>query len=202
MELTLFGESLFDALERFDESLLPLGLYSSEEQQHGPKKLWRYQEWEGALVPHFKAHGCRIGKMHGRDAHSYRAQVQLPGGDKVALDVVKHSGIKVRHYGSAYHVDKHESRAARWGQTDLSGHISALWKHMSLETWNCRARVLLFIGFDKAARPLERELELLQHDLRWSEKNVHFLTRTWPDKAARGFGVRLAAWVRFVPEGE
>jgi hypothetical protein len=80
----------------------------------------------------------------------------------------------------------------------LRSHISNLWRPNDAlaNEMNIQARLLVFIGFDKSQRPLERQLSQLQQQLKWDEKAVSYRTRSWPDKAGRGFGVRLSVWAR------
>jgi len=204
MQLPEFCNGLFDALEKYDTDILPLGLYASDDLAESAPKKPHFQEWQGAIVPYLQSQKCQFSSVDGRGKyHHYDALVKAPESGNIALRVVKFSNIKVRQYGSGYHVDKHENRPERWQKTDLSGHISRLWKQniggFFAGSWaQTPTRILLFIGFDKAQRPLERELTALHEELHWEKKDVLYLTRSWPDKADRGFGVRLALWARNV----
>jgi hypothetical protein len=203
MELSELCNGLFDALAEFDDKIQPLGLYASDELVKGQQNRPQYQEWQGAIVPFLESHECLFScyLTQQRKYHSYNASLHVPGLGGTYLRVVKFSNIKVRKYGSGFHVDNRENRRERWEKIDLSGHISSLWKQPNFNWFATDAepnqsRLLLFIGFDKTQRPLERELSELQQLLHWDRKEVLYLTRTWPDKAGRGFGVRLAAWAR------
>jgi hypothetical protein len=175
MNLNDVCAGLLEALQKFDEDTLPLGLYASDELvEQSPKRPY-FQEWKGAIEPFLSAHKLRPELLRywsprKQSKHGYRAAFVLPDAGNVALQVVKFSNIKVRKYGSAYHVDKHENRAARWSDIDLSGHISSLWKQPDWFSYRAHAQMLLFIGFDKAQRPLEAELSALHRDLNWEKR--------------------------------
>ncbi|HEX8552023.1 MAG TPA: hypothetical protein VF681_10775 [Abditibacteriaceae bacterium] len=197
MTLSELCEGALSSLEAFDEATAPLGLYASDELIASAQPKARYLEWSRAIQPYLRALGaaCPNNSSLSRNRLSAHADVPIMG--TVGFSLVKFSQIKVRKYGSAYHVDKHEDRKERWKETDLSGTISSLWKdptHWS--NFQEHAHVVVFIGFDKATRPLERELSELQATLRWQEKNVDYATRTFEDKVGRGFGIRLATWAR------
>jgi hypothetical protein len=193
MDLITIGEKLFDVLEQFDTDILPLGLYASDDLVEGKKQKPRHQELHKAIFPYFLSQGFSE-EFYFRDNYASCSSFKTPDGGVIGLTVVKFSSIKVQKYGSGYHVDKHEDRKHRWEQADLSGHISALWKQPDMFDSELEARLLLFIGFDKSQRPFERELVELEQTLKWNEKNVCYLTRTWLDKAERGFSVRLSFW--------
>ncbi|BAU14581.1 hypothetical protein LEP3755_51300 [Leptolyngbya sp. NIES-3755] len=211
MELATLCNTLLAILEQFDETVLPLGLYACDDlvEAEPQSKPSRYQEWHKAIAPYLKMQGYSVGnprvQMESnssgkfRPKHSmYRTRFQTPAFGVVNCTVIRFSKIKVRKYGSAYRVDIHEERAERWKETDVSGHISNLWKQPELGK-DRYVELVLVIGFDKAQDPLGRELLELQRDLKWEEKKVVYLTRVWQDKADRGFGVRLGAWARTIP---
>lgn len=199
MNLNDVCAGLFAALEKFDEDTLPLGLYASDELVEAPAKCPHFHEWQGAIKPFLQTQKCNPTRLQWpREKYGYYVTYRQPEMGNVALYVLKFSNIKVRKYGSAYHVDKHENRTERWREVDLPGHIGNLWKQPDWFTIRAQAQVLLFIGFDKAQRPLEAELKALHSSLRWENKGVDYQTVTWPDKAARGFGVRLACWSKLI----
>ena len=187
-----------NSLEQFDSEILPLGLYASDELVEGKNLKPRYQEWKGALVPFLKSQGYPASGFYPLNSYASKATCEIPEIGQVSIVLVKFSNIKVRKYGSGYYVDKREDRAQRWERVDLSRHISQLWKQHNdfSEYFKIRAQILLFAGFDKSQRPLESELRELHTSLKWENKGVSYSTRTWQDKAKRGFGVRLAVWSR------
>lgn len=76
--------------------------------------------------------------------------------------------------------------------------IAALWDSSD----DARLRLLLFIGFDRAQRPFERELsELKPHQTRASH-DIEFFERTWDDSMGRGFKVKAALWAHRVQRGD
>ncbi len=188
-------DGLFNALEQFDRTVLPLGLYASDDLVEGKKIGSTFQEWKGAIAPYLAAQGYPAEGMYQyhptrRSKYFYSSSFLVPDLGLIGLKVVKFSNIKVRKYGSGYQVDKHENREYRWQEVDLGGHISNLWKQQV----TFAAQILLFIGFDKGQRPLDHELFELHEGLNWENKGVADQSRTWSDKAQRGFGVRLTAW--------
>jgi hypothetical protein len=197
MNLTELCNGVLSSLEIFDEATAPLGLYASDELVASAKPKARYLEWSSAIQAYLRGIGAACPHNSSLSRNCLQSYATVPELGKVGFTLVKFSKIKVRKYGSAYHVDKHEDREGRWNETDLSGIVSSLWKHNTdWSNYNEHAHIVVFIGFDKAQRPLERELTELQATLRWHEKNVEYTTRAFEDKAGRGFGIRLAAWAR------
>ena len=122
----------------------------------------------------------------------------LPDFGFTSLQMVRTSNIKVRQYGSKYHVDKHENFDERWGALSMDKAIAALW---SSGNSGVPLRLLLFVGFDKAQRPFERELnELKPHQTRASH-GIEFFERTWADSMGRGFKVKVALWAHQLKKG-
>lgn len=172
MELVELCDNLLAVLEQFDETVLPLGLYASDDLVESTKKLKpRRQEWYAGLVPYLKMQGYSAGQLTAKNHYAYSAWIHVPELGSVNCTVVRFSKIKVRKYGSSYKVDIHEQRAERWKDVDVSGHISRLWKLPKLDT-NPYIKLLLLIGFDKAQNPLGRELLELQRSLQWEAKEV------------------------------
>ena len=126
------------------------------------------------------------------------ARFELPDFGHAELVVKRTSKIKVRQYGSKFHLDKHENFAARWDALRMDRAIADLWAPRDMG-WGIPdppidVRLLLFIGFDKAVRPFERELnELKPHQTR-AAHGIEFFERTWDDAMGRGFGIKAALW--------
>ncbi len=198
MLISAVNTLVLDALEKFDQEILPLGLYGSDDLASGKKSGPRFMEWQRALQPFFRAHGGSLStghRLYNLQRGSIQGSARWPESDDLQVELVKISLIKVRQYGSRHHVDRQENRADRWKDADLSGAISGLWKDPN--PWETSAkRILIFIGFDKTQRPFERELEDLRAQLHWDAKDVVFETRFWDDRAGRGFGVHLAIWFK------
>jgi hypothetical protein len=204
IEINNLAEGLLDSLEQFDKDILPLGLYASDELVENQPPRPRYQEWDKAMLPYLKlqipqaSSGYYTLGFSRVNLSTSQTTWHIPHIGNTEIVLIKFSNIKVRKYGSRYHVDNHENRVQRWKEIDLSGYISRLWKQPD---WPQKAaRILLFIGFDKSARPLEQELRQLHETLNWEKKAVVYSTRTWQDRAERGFGVRLSAWSRRIEE--
>jgi hypothetical protein len=204
IEINNLAERLLDSLEQFDSDTLPLGLYASDELVENQPPRPRYQEWDKALLPCLKLQipqaslGYYTLRFSRVNLSTSQTTCHIPHIGNTEIVLIKFSNIKVRKYGSRYRVDNHKNRMQRWKEIDLSGRISGLWKQPDLP--QKAARILLFIGFDKSARPLERELGRLHETLNWEKKAVVYSTRTWRDKAERGFSVRLSAWSRRIEE--
>ncbi len=195
MQLSDISQTLLSALKEYDAAILPLGLYASDELVAGRNVKSRQMEWKGALIPAIRSFDGRILTSRLQNIYCYEAAVNIPELGRISLEILRYSKIKVRKFGSSYHVDKHEDRSERKNRVDLSGHISNLWKQKDAQSGN--ASILLLIAFDKDADPLQRELHELENELNWKAKNVMYQTRFWLDKAERGFSVRLSAWARY-----
>jgi hypothetical protein len=202
MQLANIHTPLLDEIEHFDNAILPLGLYGSDDLSENTKPGPKFMEWSRVIQPFIRSRKGKIGGIFRNydlpKLNCCDGSVSLPEVGDFHLSLVKISLIKVRKYGSSFRVDKHENRAERWQQTDLSGSISTLWKAPGADAPSGN-RLLIFIGFDKTQRPFERELNDLHSQLNWDAKNVEFETRFWDDRANRGFGVRLAVWSRQQP---
>ena len=201
MKIDEMCAGLLDALERWDASILPLGLYASDELPGGASA--EYPEWPRAIEPFLSEHLFVVDEevwWNRRRCNYHRYFLQDPtssgGLAEVRVEIVRCSTVKVRRYGSAYQVDIHADREHHWQRADLSGHISSLWKQPDFPRGEARLRTLVFVGFDKSPDPFGRELRALEQKLKWGDKEASFATRAWQDKAGRGFGVRLAAWAR------
>ena len=220
MNIEQLRDGLVGALERFDSKILPLGLYASDELVDARPVKPRYQEWPGAIFPFLQSKGCepgqfrpigsgvspfnhqglKPGKVHPLDEFSSSLLCDVPDVGTTRFLLVKVSNIKVRKYGSGYQVDKHEDRSGRWARADLGGALSQMWKPPA--TWSeltlADAHIVIFIGFDKTPKSFEKELEQLRESSDWDAHDVAYRTQVWPDKAERGFNVRVAAWSRQV----
>jgi hypothetical protein len=205
-------EDLMNVLERFDENILPLGLYSCDDlaekqvvnHRNHRSYPWKnyvrqgYQEWVRAIEPHLSGEGYTAIQPHRLKDYVYVSHFDIPEIGRVNLTIARLAKIKVRKYGSSYRVDIHEQRAQRWAELELGSYISKVW-HRAKQSNIPGMEILLLIGFDKAKNPLGQELLELQDSLHWEEKGVTYFSRTWDDKANRGFRVRLATWASFVP---
>jgi len=207
MDIAPLANEIFDALQEFDRTSAPYGLYAAgdlagEEPQRGRKGFtqtqaenWKmrrdYPEWNGALQPLFEAMNFVPCESQNPWSNSPLPDFQLPEGGNLRLVLKRVSKIKVRQYGSKYHLDNQENFGERWEKLRMDKAIADLWSASSGDT---DVRLLLFIGFDKAQRPFERELnELKPHQTRASH-SIEFFERTWDDSIGRGFKVKAALW--------
>jgi len=191
------SEALLDALEEFDQSTAPLGLYASEElmadgQFASRKSARRPQEWHRCIAPLLQRLRCGVQDY----LNDPWAWVTVRDFGVIRLHLIKISKIKVRKYGSCYRIDNHENYKERWQQLRMDRLLSDLWSPSSLAQSDVRLRILVFIGFDKADDPFGRELSRLHQDLNWDNQGASYSTRTWADRYERGFHVRLSAWTR------
>ena len=206
MNLEVFAEQIFDALEGFDRSSAPFGLYAAgdlagEEPQRGRKgyssekmEAWKmrreHPEAEGALLPLLET----LDAVKEEESHfpGWNA-FSLPELGRINFQFKRVSKIKVRQYGSKYHVDNQENFGERWDKLQMDKAIAGLWVPTARDI---QLRALLFVGFDKAVRPFERELnELKPHQTRASH-GIEFFERSWDDSMGRGFKIKAALWVR------
>ena len=206
----LAGE-IFDALQEFDRLSAPFGLYAAGDlagaephKQATRGQLWEqwkkwkiardHPEWEGALQGVFERRNREL-----KVELSGSASFELPSQATGHFEIKRLSKIKVRQYGSKYHVDKHENFSQRWNEMRMDKSIADLWSSLHNDVWNSRntnvhLRLLLLLGFAKATRPFERELqELKPHPTRASH-GIEFWERTWDDPVGRGFKIKAALW--------
>jgi hypothetical protein len=195
MELIELCENLLTVLEQFDESILPLGLYSCDDLVNTKRKGFKqaYQEWYRAIAPYLQERGYVADYVRSINDYAYSSKLRLSNLGSVDFTVIKISKIKVRKYGSDYKVDIHEDRAQRWKDTNMRGHLRQLWKP-SIAVDNPAIRIVVLIGFDKSPNPFRRELMELEDSLQLANRGITHLSQEWADKADRHFHIRLAAW--------
>jgi hypothetical protein len=199
-QLTRLCEGLLDALDQFDSDILPLGLYSGDDLvEHNPRYS-TYQEWERAIVPYFTTvAGCECENLYPISRNVTSCDVLIPEFGQANLILVRASHIKVRKYGSGYQVDKRDDRSYRWKELDFGTFLYNLPHRKPLFEAAWRAKLLLFMGFDNSPTPFRRELEELCLKPGWPSENVNHYTRTWKDKAKRGFSIHLSLWSHTMP---
>ena len=204
MSIFNLAEEIFDALQEFDRLSAPFGLYAAGDLagEEPPKKLrrgkwweewgrWKanrdHPEWNGTLRPFFGSEQEILQTVHVWGVLPF----EFRDFGRVSLELKRVSKIKVRQYGSKFHVDKHENFDERWDKLAMDKAIGDLWSSWRPEV---NLRLLLFLGFDKAQRPFERELgELKPHQTRASH-DIEFFERTWDDSVGRGFKIKAALW--------
>ena len=205
VKLEPLANEIFDALQEFDRLVAPYGLYAAgdlagEELQRGQswkeREKWKinhyFPEWQGALKTVLETENRGVNISF---SSSGTGLCSLPSFGQARLSVKRTSKIKVRQYGSKYHLDKHEHFDERWNELRMDKAIADLW---ASNERNIKLRVLLFLGFDKAQRPFERELsELKPHQTR-ALHDIEFFERTWDDSMGRGFKVKAALWAHQV----
>jgi hypothetical protein len=188
-EVSAEWSSLLDALEVFDATIAPVGLYAAEEYQMQDKPQPRLKvEWEQCLKPVMKAMGCNpLGRvLFERNQASIHFR---PNGEVSCLEMIRLSKIKVRRYGNAYRVDPHLDFSSRWKEANLAGSLNQLAKYYSRP-----GGLLLFIGFDSDPKPFSVELDDLQSGAAFSKRFEKAMVRTWDDPHGRGFKVIAALW--------
>ena len=193
-------DGLLAALEEFDRAHPPYGLYASDELVTANPRKHYFQEWHRGLAPYLESLGAQISFVRPH-LHQQTANLDLPGLGSARLRLLTLSKIKVRKYGSRYRVDKHESFAERWRESDIGKSISVFWKQPAPYDGHAVLGIVLFLGYDKTQRPFETELSHLEESLKWAQRGVFYRTRTWEDLHGRGFGIRTAAWARYSEAG-
>ena len=181
--------SLLDALEAFDATIAPVGLYAAQEYQMQDKpQPWLKVEWEQCVKPVMKSMGCHsLGSV---TFERHQVSIGFRADAKVGcLKITRLSKIKVRRYGNAYRVDPHHDFSARWKEANLSGSLNDLAKYYSRP-----GSLLLFIGFAAEPEPFSAELDALQSGTAFQRRFNRATTRTWDDPDGRGFKVITALW--------
>ncbi len=171
---------ILDALQTFDNSAAPVGLYAANEFRRptAPEAPFRV-EWELALVPAFRAAGCNPLAIEQRWLKHGVFGLQA-GGIVETCEVARLSMIKVRKYGNGYRVDPHIDHAQRWKELSLQTRIK--W------TLRCSRAALVFIGFSADKHPFAKELAELGNNRQPTAQ------RFWPDPHGRGFNTFTALW--------
>lgn len=196
MNIAKLGEEIFDALREFDQDVRPFGLYAARDVllQPNPSEVVR------PFLDQMKA------REHCQDIKEFYlkfADVQrwsklntsyfsffVPDFGSVSLRMARTSKIKVRQYGSRYHLDKHENPKERWRELQLDEAIPKLCRQQADNDW----QMLLFVGFDKAQRPFERELSELKAHQTCVSHGIEFFEQTWDDAIGRGFKIKAGLW--------
>jgi hypothetical protein len=197
------AHELINALAELDAKITGLGLYSCFEYQTPAGKTHPYWkiEWEMALRPRLAALGCTLMEQPVFGKTKYRVvnplyttlRFMTPEAKLCDLRLIRTSVVKVRRYGSGYHVDRMVDFADRWAQLKMEKHIRTLWWPDRYQM-SADIRVILFLGFDKANRPFHSEMTKLEKTSRWSEHNITFKSKSWPDTYGRDFNILTACW--------
>lgn len=208
MNLEELSSKVLDVIEAFDAATAPFGLYAARDILLEP----RPKEVLGDFLtltqrrPELRSLQPFINELSNvtnwAKGNQKGFRFAAPNLGLVDLDLVRTSKIKVRMYGSAYRLDKHENFSRRWEQLHLGDSIIQLWKPLGDYGSPSDVRMLLFLGFDRAARPFERELAELKPHQNRETHGVAFVSRQWEDRFDRKFFVRAALWARLMEHNE
>lgn len=197
------AHELIAALAEGDARLPGLGLYACHEHRTPAGQTHPYwkTEWETALRPRLAALGCVLrqkpvfGRMNHRPANPVCPEIRFRTPEKniCNLRLVRISKVKVRRYGSGYHVDRTIDFASRWAQLRMERQLHELGRPDG-HPLGADGRLLLFLGFDKAQRPFHAELAALEKSGRRIEPPINFESKNWPDVHGRGFNILAACW--------
>lgn len=204
MTLEELSVKILDVIEEFDAATAPFGLYAARDilLEPRPKEVLGEFSTLTQRRPELRSLQPFINELshvtNWANENKKGFRFTAPNLGLVDLDLVRTSKIKVRKYGSAYRLDKHENFAARWEQLDLGENIARLWAPLGYYGYHSPpdVRMLLFIGFDRAARPFEREFAELKPHQNREAHGVTFVSRQWEDRFERKFFVRAALWAR------
>jgi hypothetical protein len=198
------AREMISALAELDARIPNLGLYSCFEHQTPAGKthpFWKI-EWEMALRPRLEALGCTLDQKPIFGKTKYRTHGHLPCtplrfltpiAQVCDLRLIRMSKVKVRRYGSGYHMDRTVDFDGRWAQLKMDKHIRELWWPDRYQM-SADIRMILFLGFDKANRPFHSELTALEKATRWTESKIEFQSKSWPDTDGRDFNILAACW--------
>ena len=189
---------LLNALEAFDRSIPPYGLYASDELVSANPERHYHQAWHRGLKPYLKARGAEVPDSRMRSPTAYFKMPDIGLARVMQLTISK---IKVRQYGSRYYLDKHKAYDERWAESKIAKAISTLWKLPGANDTLTQLGLVLLIGYDKAARPFERELNRQHASLKWEKRDVQYHTKIWEDIYARGFRIRTSIWAKYAESG-
>jgi len=197
------AHELINALAELDAKIPGLGLYSSFEYQTPAGKTHPYwkMEWDLALRPRLAALGCTLMEQPVFGKTKYQTvqrpfvplRFMTPTAKLCDLHMIRTSMVKVRRYGSGYHMDRSVNFGERWTLLKMEKHIRQIWWPDRYQS-SADIRIVLFLGFDKANRPFHTQMTELERTSRWSEHNVNFKSKGWPDTYGRDFNVLVACW--------
>jgi len=196
---------LINALAELDSRLTGLGLYASSE--HMAPGYWRVHtnwkiEWDLALRPRLEKLGCLVERQPAFEVARYygygqpiytNVRFMTPTAQVCDMRLVRTSMIKVRRYGTGYHLDRTVDFANRWAQLKMEKHVRQLWWPNRYQA-TADIRLVLFLGFDKANRPFHPEFVQLEKSSHWPEHRIKFKSKSWPDTHGRDFNILAACW--------
>jgi hypothetical protein len=201
------AHELINALAELDAKITGLGLYAANEYQAAEGKFHPYwkTEWSLALRPRLESLGHRLitnvafekrRKYVGLFQPIYTSvRFMTPGGKTCDLRLIRTSMVKVRRYGSGYHMDRRVDFDHRWAHLKMDRQIRQIWWP---ERCSCQSmadlRMVLFLGFDKANRPFHAQMTELEKTGHAAEHNVTFKSKSWPDAYGRDFNILAACW--------
>lgn len=123
--------ALLDALETFDKTIVPFGLYAAEEYQLPQRTRRRLEvECEECLKPAMKKMKCNsVGQVR-YERNQAAASIHFQDSGPICfLKVIRLSKVKVRRYGNSYRVDPHRDYSVRWREVNLRGSLNDLEKY-------------------------------------------------------------------------
>ena len=172
---------------RFDESAKPQGLYAISEFRGQPQPdPVNWAEWKFIFQPALADLGFVPSSNHiPAGAFSFRSN----GNQRLLVQFVRLSKVKVRKYGNRYRLDPHADFADRWQEARVATFARTLARN-----FEGQERLLVLLGFAHEAQPFQAEIKELQSGSPRDFALAQAAIESWPDPQDRGFRTLCACW--------
>jgi hypothetical protein len=185
---------LLDQLELVDAQEAPHGLYGIRRAYAPEGPLPSAAHVLGSPRMAGLLQKCRFSGRSpkpGSDVLSFTA-----GSESVSLQILDYATTKVRHFGSAFRLDKHPGRQPREPRWDLESRVPKLRRG-----WYGTSGILL-IAHTVSARETEGLLGKTADPAFLDRYVLTHHIREWDDRYARGFRTALHLWVPRMDDAE
>jgi hypothetical protein len=180
---------LLDQLELLDTKEAPHGLYGIRRAYVPEGRLPSAAHVLGAPG---KADLLRKCGFSGRSSDQWSDTLSFStGAERVSLQILDYATTKIRHFGSAFRLDKRHTKQSTEPRWDLE----TLVPRLSKQSCSRETCALLLIGHYVTPREIEGVLGKTIQPAFLDRYSLEHHTRAWDDWYGRGFRTALHLWV-------
>jgi hypothetical protein len=187
---------LLDLLERVDAEEAPHGLYGIRRAYtpEGPLPSAAHVLGGPSMVNLFR----RCGFSGGTSGRHSQVVSFTTGGETVWLQILDYATTKVRHFGSAFRLDKHHTKQSSEPRWDLETLVPKLTRQSRLYETQSLLLIAHFVSDSDLKKVLGKTVDPAFLDRYGLACHV----RMWDDRYARGFRTALHLWVPQIFDAE
>jgi hypothetical protein len=177
---------LLDQLEIIDGSEAPHGLYGIRRAYAPEGSLPTMAQVLGSPGKVGLREKCGFGgRVAGRDRETLSFGAD---GDYVSLRILDYATTKVRHFGSAFRVDRNPGKASKEPAWDLASLVP------KLRSDRFATHALLLVAHTAAVKEIEAVLGKCTDPVFVDRYTLEHHQREWDDRYGRGFRTALHLW--------